>query len=80
MTIFRNPYKVIHQPEYMMTISLQFHKLDSLQWPIAIVDYPARGQAPEIFAMRLNCFAGIKNQLIIKETLIESGADAKNSK
>ena len=37
----------------MMTISLQFHKLDSLQWPIAIVDYPARGQAPEIFAMRL---------------------------
>ena len=54
MTIFRNPYKVIHQPEYMMTISLQFHKLDSLQWPIAIVDYPARGQAPEIFAMRLN--------------------------
>ena len=38
----------------MMTISLQFHKLDSLQWPIAIVDYPARGQAPEIFAMRLN--------------------------
>ena len=53
MTIFRNPHKVIHQPEYMMTISLQFHKLDSLQWPIAIVDYPARGQAPEIFAMRL---------------------------
>ncbi len=54
MTILRNPHKVIHQPEYMMTISLQFHKLDSLQWPIAIVDYPARGQAPEIFAMRLN--------------------------
>ena len=53
MTILRNPHKVIHQPEYMMTISLQFHKLDSLQWPIAIVDYPARGQAPEIFAMRL---------------------------
>jgi len=23
MTVFRNPYKVIHQPEYMMTISLQ---------------------------------------------------------
>ena len=32
-----------------MTISLQFHKLDSLQWPIAIVDYPARGQAPRDF-------------------------------
>ncbi|MBA3755654.1 MAG: hypothetical protein H0X02_05250 [Nitrosomonas sp.] len=44
---------MIHQPEYMMTIFLQLHKLDSLQWPIAIVDYPARGQAPEIFAMRI---------------------------
>ncbi|WP_295629099.1 hypothetical protein [uncultured Nitrosomonas sp.] len=37
----------------MMTIFLQLHKLDSLQWPIAIVDYPARGQAPKILAMRL---------------------------
>ncbi len=37
----------------MMAIFLQLHKLDSLQWPIATVDYPARGQAPEIFAMRL---------------------------
>jgi hypothetical protein len=40
----------------MMAISLQFHKLDSLQWPIAIVDYPARGQASELFAMRLKEF------------------------
>ena len=49
MTIFQNPYKVIHQPEYMMTISLQFHKLDSLQWPIAIVDYPVSGESPRDF-------------------------------
>lgn len=35
------------QPEYMMTIFLQLHKLDSLQWRIAVVDYPARGQAHE---------------------------------
>ena len=44
MTIFRNPYKVIHQPEYMMTISLQFHKLDRLQWPIQL------GGKPPIFS------------------------------
>ncbi|MDP7591192.1 MAG: hypothetical protein QF552_00535 [Litorilituus sp.] len=49
MSIFGYPDKMIHQPEYMVCISLKFHVLNNIDWDKPNPHYSARGQAPRDF-------------------------------